>query len=462
MKEENKFLTMASYGTGKFLAEFMTGAYGLMVYYFFETELKLSGLFVSIATIIYSIWNAINDPLIGYSTGLDCKITRKYGRRTPWILSGLVICSLAFVCIFAVPEKLTGKQFGLFVWMVIFVCLYDGCYSVWEVNYQGVFPDKFRTVEERTKCATIATFIGVFGIALGSVLPPLFYTYGDPKSFKTSALIIAAIGLVGTLLIKRGVKETPEMIERFNKKLESEKNAEFGFFKSLKDSLKHKEFLALVIMLFLYQSACMCMTSSVNYVAHGVLGFEKGSATTPIFAGMLIGALLSIFVWKSVAKKIKNNNQNLLVATCFFMSAASSAMLFANSQLAYAIGMFIWGLGFGGYWTFMTPAMADVVDSVVVKQKRRDDGILMGVRAFFMRLSYASQAIVFWLCHKLTGYDVNIVGKQSAKAVVGIKLHMSIVPALFFVAAALVMLFLNPLTPEIVADNKKKLEEMDL
>lgn len=462
MKKEKNFLTMASYGTGKFLAEFMTGAYGLMVYYFFETELKLGGLFVSLATIIYSIWNAVNDPLIGYSTGLDCKITRKYGRRTPWILSGLVLCSLSFICIFAVPSKIASKQVFLFLWMVLFVCLYDGFYSVWEVNYQGVFPDKFRTVEERTKCATIATFIGVFGIALGSVLPPLFYTYGKPETFKKSALIIAIIGLVGAFLIKRGVKETPEMIERFNKKLEEEKDEGFGFFKALAESLKHKEFLALVIMLFLYQSACMCMTSSVNYVAHGVLGFEKGSATTPIFAGMLVGALLSIFVWKNVAKKIKNNNQRLLTATCFFMAAASSLMLFANSQLTYAIGMFIWGLGFGGYWTFMTPAMADVVDSVVVKQKRRDDGILMGVRAFFMRLSYASQAIVFWLCHKFTGYDVNITGKQAPKAVVGIKLHMSLIPALFFVAAALVMLFVNPLTPEIVADNKKKLEDMNL
>lgn len=465
MKNGKKFdtLTMASYGTGKFLAEFMTGAYGLMVYYFFETELKLSGLFVSLATIIYAIWNAVNDPLIGYSTGLDCKITRKYGRRTPWILAGLVLCALAFICIFSVPDAVVSKQGLLFVWMVFFVCLYDGCYSVWEVNYQGVFPDKFRQTEERTKCATISTVIGVFGIALGSVLPPLFYTYGKPETFRKSALIIAAIALIGTLLIKRGVKETPEMMERFNRKIQNDRNTEeTGFIKALTSSLKHREFLALVIMLFLYQSACMCMTSSVNYVAHGVLGFEKGSATTPIFAGMLAGALVSIFVWKNVAKKIKNNNQSLLISTCFFMAVASASMLFANTQIAFAIGMFAWGLGFGGYWTFMTPAMADVVDSVVVKEKRRDDGILMGVRAFFMRLSYASQAIVFWLCHKFTGYDANIAGKQSASAITGIKLHMSVVPALFFVSAALVMIFLNPLTPEKVAANKAELKEMDL
>lgn len=455
-------LTMASYGTGKFLGEFMTGAYGLMVYYFFETELGLSGLFVAIATIIYSVWNAINDPLIGYVTGKESKITRKFGRRSPWIINGLILCSLMFVAIFAVPKNIIAKPVLLFVWMVVFVCLYDLCYSLWELNYQGVFPDKFRSTEERTKAASIGTLIGVFGIALGSVLPPMFYTYGKPETFVKSALIIAAIGLIGTLLIRNGVRETPQMIQRYKEEQENKKaEDEMTFVESLKESLKHREFLALVLMLFFYQSACMCMTSSVNYVAHGVLGFEKGSATTPIFAGMLIGALISILIWKEVSKKIKNN-QKLLVITSFFMAISSASMFLCRTQIQFAIGMFVWGLGFGGFWTFMTPAMADVVDSIVVKQKKRNDGILMGIRAFFMRLSYASQAIVFWLCHKLFGYDASVKGIQSSKAIIGIKLHMTALPALFFCLAAIVMITLNTLTPEKVAENKEKLKEYNL
>lgn len=465
MKDSNKITnwTMISHGTGKFLAEFLTGAYGLMVYYFFETELHLGGLYVSIATIIYSLWNAVNDPLIGFATGKDCKITRKYGRRSPWIIIGLLVCSIVYTIIFSVPSAVQNNQALLFVWMVIFVCIYDGCYSLWEVNYQGVFPDKFREPKTRQKAAIICTLIGVFGIALGSVLPPLFYTYGKPETFLKSALIVGAVGVIGSFVIRSGVKETPQMTERYNKKLEEEKNTEsVSFFQSLRESVKHREFLALVLMLFLYQSACMCMTSSVNYVAHGVLGFEKGSATTPIFAGMLVGALVSVIVWKAVSKKIKNNNQKLLVITAFFMAVASFCMFFANSQLTYAIGMFTWGLGFGGFWTFMTPAMADVVDSVVVKQKRRDDGILMGVRAFFMRLSYASQAIVFWLCHKFTGYDSTLKGMQGPKAVIGIKLHISIIPAIFFLLAAVAMISLNTLTPEIVEKNREELKNMNL
>lgn len=451
-------LTMASYGVGKFLAEFLTGAYGIMVYYFYESEMHLNALYVTIATIIYSIWNAVNDPLIGYVTGKTNRITRKFGKHTPWILAGILLCVFAYVGIFAVPSWVQASSVRLFFWMVIFVCLYDGCYSLWEVNYQGVFPDKFRSTEDRSRTAVISTSIGVFGIALGAVLPPLFYSYGKPESFAISALIIGAIGILGAVLIRRGVSETPEMRERTEKRVEQE---ELGFFKSLATSLKYREFVALLLMLFFYQSACMCMTGSVNYVVSGVLGM-KSSATTPIFAGMLVGALVSILVWKQVAKHIKNNNQRLLVITSFAMAVACCAMFLANTQITYAIGMFAWGLGFGGFWTFMTPAMADVVDSVVVASKRREDGVLMGVRAFFMRLSYTSQAIVFWLCHTLTGYNSQLDGIQAPLARTGIKLHISLVPAAFFVAAALCMMFINTLTPEKVASNKEKLKELGL
>jgi len=456
-KTKTNTLTMASYGVGKFLAEFMTGAYGIMVYYFYEKEMRLNALYVAIATVIYSIWNAVNDPLLGYLTGKKNKITQRFGKHMPWIISGIVLCSLVYIGVFAVPGFVKRSSLLLFLWMVVFVCIYDGCYSLWEVNYQGVFPDKFRTTAEREKTAVISTTIGVFGVALGAVLPPMFYSYGKPASFVVSAVIIGIIGIAGAFLIRRGVRETAEMKTR----RETSTAPEIGFIESLKSSLKYREFLALIIMLFLYQSACMCMTSSVNYVVSGVLGL-KSSDTTTIFAGMLIGALISILVWKKVSSRIRNNNQRLLVITCLAMAVASTLMYFCNTKLAFALGMFAWGLGFGGYWTFMGPAMADVVDSVVVSEGVRRDGILMGVRAFFMRLSYTSQAIVFWLCHSLTGYDSSVDGMQAPRAVMGIKLHISLVPAFFFILAAMCMMYMTRLTPDKVAENKKKLQELGL
>lgn len=461
---------MCSYGMGRFLAEFLTGAYGIMVFYFFEMELKLPAIYPTIATIIYSIWNAVNDPLIGWITGKHTFL-RKYGKRLFWIVLGLVLCSLSFMFIFMVPESIYAHKGLVFAWMVVAVCLYDAAYSLWEVNYQGVFPDKFRSQDSRRKTASLGTTFGSVGIALGAILPPLFYKYGQPESYVFSAIIIAAVGIIGSLVIIPGVMQRIETVPTDEQIAEPEE--ELGFVDAMKSTLRHKEFRVLAIMLFLYQSACICMTGSVNYVVNGILGM-KASASTPIFAAMLVGALISVIIWSKVSKKL-GNNFLMLIITNFFMAAASFPMFFCRTQLTFAVFMFLWGLGFGGCWTFIAPAMADVVDSITLKEKKRNDGTIMGVRAFFMRLSYASQAIVFWACHSLSHFDssrMDVVADKSVKNIEiiaqeadaqwGIAAHIGLVPAIFFAAAAILLIVANPITPEKARENRLALKEMNL
>ncbi len=445
---------MLSYGVGRFLAEFLTGAYGIMAFFFYEKEMGLPAIFPTVATIIYSIWNAVNDPLIGWITGKK-PILAQYGKRLFWIVFGIITCSLAFLLIFMVPQALHAHKVAVFVWMVIAVCLYDACYSLWEVNYQGVFPDKFRSQDVRRKAAVTSTAFGSVGIALGAVLPPLFYHYGNIGSYVVAGLVIAGVGIVGSIAIIPGVMQRAESVP-----MSEQQQEEPGFVESLKSTVKHREFTILAIMLFLYQSACICMTGSVNYVVNGVLGMPA-KASTPIFAAMLVGALISVAVWSRVAKKL-DNNFLMLVITNFFMAAAALPMTFCRTQLTFAIFMFLWGLGFGGCWTFIAPAMADVVDSIVLKERRRNEGVIMGVRAFFMRLSYASQGIVFWACHTITSYDSSAAGQQTSLAQWGITAHIGLVPSLFFLAAALLLLIARPIPAEKARANREALKELGL
>lgn len=463
-KTDSSLGVMASYGVGKFLAEFLTGAFGAIVFKFYETEIGLAAGYAAIATIIYSLWNAINDPLIGYITNRKAPFSHKIGRRFPWIIIGLVLSAFSFVLIFAVPTNWRTQAhtnpFPVFFWMVITICLFDGFYSLWEVNYQSVYPDKFRTQEIRTKAAAISTAIGVLGVAAGFVVPPLFFSYGNVGSYLTSGWVIAAITVVGILFIIPGVHETKSMISRFKKQQEQmllEPKTEHKFFPSMARALRHRDLLAFILLLFLYQSGTMCMTSSVHYVGNYILNVPS-SGTTTIFAGMLVGALISIPAWAFLSKRIKNN-QRMLLITSLVMALFSFPMTFVRTKTLFTLFMALWGLGFGGFWTFMGPAMADVVDAIVVKDKRRDDGILMGIRAFFMRFSYASQAIVFWLIHRLTNFAAD---PTSAQAKMGISLHMATIPALFFLVGALVFYKLNTLNPEKIEQNKRELAVLDI
>ncbi len=463
MKKENGHIstrTMASYGMGKYLAEFLTGAFGAVVYKFYETEIGLPALYAAIATILYSLWNAVNDPLLGYLTNKTAPLASRFGRRFVWIIIGLILTSFSFILIFSVPPSwiVNAKKTPLpiFFWMVITICLFDASYSLWELNYQSIFPDKFRSQEIRAKSAGISTAVGVLGVASGFIIPPLFFSYGDTNSYLVSAFVIGAITLVGIILLLPGIKESDEMISRFiaHKKV---KTVERNFITSLKEAFKHKDLRAFIFLLFLYQSGTMCMTSSIHYVGDYILNVPS-SGTTLIFAGMLIGTLLSIPVWMLLSKR-GLNNQKMLIVTSIVMAVFAFSMTFISTMGGFTLFMGLWGIGFGGFWTFMGPAMADIVDEIVVKDKRRDDGVLMGIRAFFMRFSYASQAIVFYVVHTLTKFNEN---PTSPAALFGISLHMAAIPALFFLLGALVFFKMNSLTSERIAQNKTLLESMDI
>ena len=450
------FMTMSSYGMGKFLAEFLTGGFAALVFKYYETELGLSAGLVAAGVIIYSLWNAVNDPLIGYFTARPTPWASRVGRRFPWIAAGTVLCALSFVLVFSPPLGVDGRASPvlLFGWLIFAVCLYDGLYSVWELNYQSVFPDRFRDTAERAKVAGIATVVGVLGIAAGAILPTFVIRYGDPASYTRNSWIFAAVALVSALLLLPGVRETPAMIRRYLEQV-NRKADEPGFFVRLAETLKDRDFLAFILLFFFYQSATISMTASIHYVGDYVLG---GRSTTFIFAGMLAGALAAVPVWTVLLKK-RGDVQGLLQTAALVLAVFCLPLLAARGYWAFVAAMFLWGTAFGGFWLLIGPAMADVIDGIVVRTGKREEGVYLGFRAFAGRLSYAVQALSFWAAHAATGFARN---PRSPEALLGIRVHTALLPALFLAAGVLVFRKFNTLTKEKAERNRAALRDRGL
>ncbi|MGD9940636.1 MAG: MFS transporter [Clostridia bacterium] len=438
--------TMASYGMGKYLSEFFSGAFGALVFKFYETEIGLPASYAAIGIILYSIWNAVNDPLIGYLTFRPTPLASRLGRRFPWIASGAFLWVFSFVAIFALPAGFDAalRPVPVFIWMVVSTCLFDTLYTLWEVNYQSIFPDKFRGTRERNKTAGIATAVGILGIAAGFLLPTMFIRYGQPASYVSNAWVFALAGLAAVFLLLPGVREDRGMIDRYLADVEDRRSKGpegDGFFSQLRQALGHRNFMAFILLYFFYQSAMMSMTASIHYIGDYVLPGGSGD-TTLIFAGMLVGALVSVPLWMFLGRRL-GSNQRTLMASALVMAVFSLPMFFVSSQLGFTVMITFWGLGFGGFWLFMTPAMADVIDELVLRSGKREDGLYMGFRAFFGRLSYASQALIFWAVHGLTGFAAD---PRSASAVIGIKLHLAVIPAGLLLIGVVVFAGMNTIT----------------
>ena len=87
--EEARFskLQKWSFGLGSFTQWFVMGAFNTWVFSFYFSAVKLPVNYIMTAFIIWTIWNAVNDPIIGY---LSDKTQTKWGRRKPFIVIGSI------------------------------------------------------------------------------------------------------------------------------------------------------------------------------------------------------------------------------------------------------------------------------------------------------------------------------------------------------------------------------------
>ncbi len=150
---ENSRLIRASFGSREMFSQWFTSAFGLYTFFFYESVIGLPSELALAAFLIFSVWNAVNDPLVGYlMEKIKMPWQRKSGlHRFPWILIGGIPFIFAYLFIFLVPLSWHPPQdtWKIFAWYVGSLLLFDTFFTLYEVNATSLFPVKFRTPEER-------------------------------------------------------------------------------------------------------------------------------------------------------------------------------------------------------------------------------------------------------------------------------------------------------------------------
>ncbi len=452
-------LGMVSYGFNSFSRELLRIAFTSFGFFFYETELGLNVWLIGLAFILFAIYNMFNDPFIGYITNRPFKFTKKWGRRFPWILVGGLPWGFTYMLIFMPPTyNVETGAWVLFFWLLFTTCLFDTFHSILFVNFQSLFPDKYRSIQERRTASGIYIMIGVVGVAIGAILPPLIFTYGDLPSFALQGFIVAIITFVGFAIAIPGSREDQVTIDLYLSSQES-KREQSTFFKSLRIALKQTPFIIFMVIYTLYQSLVETMQASVHYTVRYSLGMQE-TASTLIFAAFLIGVLVSTPFWTRYSRKVQNNKK-VMIASALVLAAFTLPITFLRNYWLIVGDMFLWGLGMGGYWLMIFPVSSDVIDNAVAQTKRREEGVYTGFQQFFGRIGIIVQALTFAIVHELTGF-VEEAATQTELAIWGIHFHQSLIPFILLVIGIIVFWLKYDLTPEKVRENSKKIKELGL
>ena len=176
----------------------------------------------------------------------------------------------------------------------------------------------------------------------------------------------------------------------------------------------------------------------------------RGSETDTIllFAAFLQGGMISIPVWLRIAKKINNNKKTAVIGGISLTIGTFLSFFYTNvwDSMVYE---FILGFSMGNFWVLTVVYFADVLDERIVLTRSDVRGTTIGVSSFFSRLSRGVQVGIFAIVHILTGL-IPGQSNQTFLVQIGIRLHMSVIPAIVLAICTFIFWKKYPLSLLIV------------
>ncbi|MFW9785698.1 MAG: MFS transporter, partial [Candidatus Heimdallarchaeota archaeon] len=399
---------MASYGARELFGQWITAAFGFYVFFFYENVIQLPVTLAALAFTLYSIWNAVNDPFIGWlMERIHMPWEKKGYRRFPWMIIGAFPWLVSYLLIFLVPEAWhadpVGHQWLIFGWYLGTLMLYDTLLTLYDVNVISLFPDKFRGLKERRTVQGFGTGLGILGLVLAFILPSFFMDETIASTYVNAAIFSVIMGCVLFLFIVPGIFEDKKVRALYQQRKESKEVVELEpFIKSTIRVFKDRTFMMKVIFFFGYQVGGVMIQTSALYVSFNLL-LMGNDAIMFLLGAMLVGALISTPLWTILSIRV-NDNRKMSIIAGIMLFVTFLPLIFTQELITWMIFLLFFGVGIGGHWYVDPPTMGDVLDDIAVRTGKSQQSIYYGFQSFVIKFGQAFIAITIALSHVLTGY----------------------------------------------------------
>ena len=201
------------------------------------------------------------------------------------------------------------------------------------------------------------------------------------------------------------------------------------------------------------------MTGSLWYFVRYVLEGEA-IITALLMMALLLGGAVSVPFWMRFNKKTGDNRKVMLAGGIVMVIFAALMSAFTNLTVVLIV-VFIWGMGLGGYWVMYRVIFGQVIDESVAINEKRQEGMYNGIKIFFSRASGVIQVVTIAIVHGLTGFSSG-ASTQTDLALIGIRLHMGLIPAIIMAIGLLIFWKFYDITPEKAEQFKQRIIEIGL
>jgi len=449
---------LASFQLGGLLGLMTSQAITQQMQFYYQTVVQIEvGLF-TIAIILFTIFNMFNDPILGYFCDKSTRFTKRWGKRFPFIIMGAVPWSLTIIFIFAAPTVAQVGQIGAFLWLLFFYCLYDGFFSLYDINRVALFPDKFREDKERKLAGFFQAILETTGILLGILIPVITVEIlGGTIGWLVQGILVTVICIISLVLMIPGVSEDQELRER-RAHVDGEETVHF--FKGMKFALKDKNFIGYICLWVAYSTSMGILIASMPFFVDDILELPKIGEI--ILIGYIIAVPLTAPIWYKLSFKIGIKKVALIGS--IILASMGLPLLFVPSGFTGLIWSFIViflaGLVDGAIISMTLPVFSSIIDSATLRTKKRQEGLYNGIFVFFSRVGITVRVVIFWIVQTFSGYDP--VGENTLVELLGLRIQMSLIPMLIMFTGAFIFWKLYKITMKELEANTTRLKELGL
>ena len=431
-----------------------------LIFTFYFAIVGVPILLIGGGFILWSLWNGINDPLIGY---LSDRTKTKWGRRIPWMAAATIPLAITMILLFTPPVDLNSPTIN-FLYFILILILFDTTYTAFNLNYNAVFSEMYVTVKARSSVGKVRISFVMVALIFAFLLPTLIIenilgiipdtdpAISDPNTLGQYQLtgIIAAIIIVVTyfVFLKWGVKE-PKYISK-------DAETAMSFTKTLKNTFKNKSFQWFLIpALGTWIVINILPTLAPLFMTH-VLDIED-----PIIIGILLAlefivAAISTPLWEKI-RISKGARMAGLIGIAVWIFPIIIFAFSVSIEMAFIVQIFN-GIGLGGGLYFYDQCIAEIIDEDEITHGTRRSGIYYAILNFFIRISMIINFFLIMIVFSTTDW-YNYTPNPGVNTILGLQILMGVYPAIVLIISWIGMYY-YPIKGEKLAENRRKLTEL--
>ncbi len=412
--------------------------------------LGIKGWVISAIMIAARIWDAINDPIMGFFA--QSRKPGKNGKYRPFLLYGGYPLAVSAVLIFL---KLSDNLTFNTIWVAFAYILYGMLYTVLLVPYGSLASVMTTRDNERSNLSMSRSIGGIIGNLPALIFPMLIMTAGtngnqmDLSKLQIGMIIIAVFMII---MYTIGYKLTTETV------VIEERQEKISIVKTIKGVISNKAFVIMSIIGCLLIAAQM-YTNTVNIYLFKDYFQKSGLNTVYMVVSYAPMMLMIPFANKLINKfgKKEISIGGLIIST---ISAFLTFILHTTNVWLF-IGLAIFINCGAGFMTLEIWSMAaDIIDCNEWKTGRREEAANYAIFTFMRKIGQAIAALAPWFV-SLVGYNAELAGTgmQSAEALKGMYNVATAVPFVMY-ALLLIMAIAYPLNKATTERMHRELDEM--